>query len=190
VDAELVRLALAGDQSACRDLVLAYQGPLYRMLLRMVRDPSLAEDLAQDTFVKAFRALPSFDPERKLSSWLLKIGHNTALDHLRRRAAPTVPLDGGAHEGGGLAMRLADTTAPDPATAARGHQLARDLSAAVTGLDPLYRELLLLRFQEGLSYQEIAELSGLPLGTVKVRLHRGRALLARALEGLGWGRPE
>jgi RNA polymerase sigma-70 factor, ECF subfamily len=185
---ELVRGALAGDPEACRDLVERHQGALYRLLLRLVRDPALAEDLAQEAFVKAFRSLASFDPARRFSSWLLKIGHNTALDHLRRRRVPTVPLAGEdeGHHRAPLA-KLADPGIANPEERARGVDLARELTAVVAGLEPGYRELVLLRYQEELSYQEIVELTGLPLGTVKVRLHRARALLAKGLAERGWG---
>lgn len=184
-DSEAVRQALSGSQEACRELVLRYQGPVYRLLLRMVRDPALAEDLAQEAFVKAFRALASFDPARKFSSWLFKIAHNTALDLLRRPGCPTVPLEGEEEERG-LVARIADTASPDPEAMTRAKDLARDLTKVVGALDPIYREPVLLRYQEGMSLREIQEVTGLPLGTVKVRLHRGRKLLVHALAGRGW----
>ena len=185
--AQLAADAAAGSQDAFRTLVLRHQDRVYRLVLRMVRDAGVAEDLTQETFLKAYRALGSYDPRWKLASWLLKIAHNATIDHLRRQLLDTRPLENGAdEEGSGPIAQLADESLPDPEQSARGHALARDLHTAVGALDPAYRELLLLRFQEGLAYHEIAAVTGLPLGTVKVRLHRGRKRLADALAAGGW----
>ena len=188
-DAELVARALAGSQDAYRELVLRFERPVYALILRMVNDPPTAEDLAQDAFVKAFRNLATYDPGRKLSSWLFKIAHNTTLDHLRRSGLATVPLEGGADEddGGSLADVLADASAEGPAAAAERHDLARALERAIATLRPEYREAVVMRYVEGLSYDEIAEATALPLGTVKTFLHRARKALARTLAAAGWG---
>ena len=92
-DHELVAAALDGSQEAYRQLVVRFERPLYSLIARMVNDRLAAEDLAQETFVKAFRHLGSYDRTHKFSSWLFKIAHNTALDHLRRRELKTVPLE-------------------------------------------------------------------------------------------------
>lgn len=185
--AQLAAAAAAGSQEAFRTLVLRHQDRVYRLVLRMVRDPGVAEDLTQETFLKAYRALGSYDPRWKLASWLLKIAHNATIDHLRRQRLDTRPLESGADEdASGPIAQLADESLPDPEQRARGQALARDLQTAVGALEPAYRELLLLRFQEGLAYHEIAAVTGLPLGTVKVRLHRGRKRLAEALAAGGW----
>ena len=185
--AQLAAAAAAGSQEAFRTLVLRHQDRVYRLVLRMVRDAGVAEDLTQETFLKAYRALGSYDPRWKLASWLLKIAHNATIDHLRRQRLDTRPLESGADEdASGPIAQLADLSMPDPEQRARGQALARDLQTAVGALEPPYRELLLLRFQEGLAYHEIAAVTGLPLGTVKVRLHRGRKRLAEALAAGGW----
>jgi RNA polymerase sigma-70 factor (ECF subfamily) len=185
--AQLAAAVAGGSQDAFRTLVLRHQDRVYRLVVRMVRDPAVAEDLTQETFLKAYRAMGSYDPRWKLGSWLLKIAHNATIDHLRRQRLDTRPLEAAPDEdGGGLIDRLADDSLPDPEQRARGMALARGLQDAVGALEPAYRELVLLRFQEGLSYQEIAQISGLPLGTVKVRLHRGRKRLAEALASQGW----
>ena len=191
VDPEGARLAVAaagGSAEAFRAIVERYQDAVFRLVVRMVRDPGLAEDIAQETFLKAYRALPGYDPRWKLSSWLLKIAHNATIDHLRRQRLDTTPLDLGADaESGSPIDRLADDSVLDAEQRLRGRALARDLQTALGSLDPVYRELLLLRFQEGMAYQEIADVTGLPLGTVKVRLHRGRKRLADLLAARGWG---
>src|SRR5881227_3973330 len=119
-DAELVASTLRGSQDAFRELVVRFERPVYSLVQRMVQDPATAEDLAQEVFVKAFRALRSYDPRWKFSSWLFKIAHNTTIDHLRRGAPETVPLEGGEDDEGrgGLAAVLADQSVEDPGAGA------------------------------------------------------------------------
>ncbi|MFQ5527993.1 MAG: sigma-70 family RNA polymerase sigma factor [Thermoanaerobaculia bacterium] len=182
-----VARAIKGSQEAYARLVAAYQRPLFSVIVRMVRDPALAEDLTQESFVKAFRALESFDTSRKFSSWLFTIAHNTTIDHVRRRQVSTVPLDGSNREDDdrGLA-HLAVATDASPEEDMAHRELAGDLETALTRLRPEYAEVLVLRFQQDLSYEEIAEITCLPLGTVKTHLYRARKALAEALEKRGW----
>jgi RNA polymerase sigma-70 factor (ECF subfamily) len=184
-DAELIQEALDGSQEAHRQLVLRYQRPVWGLLQRMVRDRMLAEDLAQEVFVKAFRALGTFDPSRKFSSWLFKIAHNTAIDHLRRKDLNTVALETPDGEPDLLAV-VPDSDAESPDSALQRRDLARDMEDSLERLRPEYREVVLLRFHEGLSYEEIAEVTGLPLGTVKTHLFRARKAMARYLTSRGW----
>ncbi len=167
-------------------MVEKYETPVYRLLLRLVRDPSRAEDLSQEAFIKAYRALRSYDPNRRFLSWIFKIAHNTAIDSMRRKQLDTVALETPGEELPGPIARTEDATVLAPDTVVQGRDLARDLTAAVAELDLHYRELVLLRFQEGLSYQEIVEVTGLAMGTVKTRLHRGRKQLADQLRMAGW----
>jgi RNA polymerase sigma-70 factor (ECF subfamily) len=185
-DADLVGQALRGSQDAYRELVLRYQRPVYGLALRMVRDAALAEDLAQEVFLKAFRSLDSFAPERRFSSWLLKIAHNACLDHLRRRRPRLEPLEGDEDDPGPL-LRLADPAAESPLARREGADLRRALERAIAALRPEYREIVLLRHREDLSYEEIVEITGLPLGTVKTHLHRARRAMAEVLARDGWG---
>lgn len=190
-DAELVAEALRGHQEAFRELVVRFERPVYSLVVRMVQDPATAEDLAQEVFIKAFRRLDTYDPQRKLASWLFKVAHNTTIDHLRRNAPDTVPLEGDrseAEEGrGGLAAVLADESLEDPSAAAERKDMARSLERAIARLRPEYREVVVLFYLEGASYQEICEAVGLPLGTVKTNLHRARKELAQEMAALGWG---
>ncbi|HSU84656.1 MAG TPA: sigma-70 family RNA polymerase sigma factor, partial [Thermoanaerobaculia bacterium] len=125
-DAELVASAVRGSQDAFRELVKRFERPVYSLVLRMVQDPAAAEDLAQEVFVKAFRALGSYDPQWKFSSWLFKIAHNTTIDHLRRGTPETVPLETQADDDrGSLSAVLADGSVENPQAAAERHDLAR-----------------------------------------------------------------
>jgi RNA polymerase sigma-70 factor (ECF subfamily) len=187
-DAELVARAREGRQEAFREIVVRFERPIYSLVVRMLQDPAAAEDLAQEVFIKAFRRLDTYDPQRKLSSWLFKIAHNTTIDHLRRHMPETVPLEAEKDDGrGGLAAVLADSSSESPATAAERRDMARSLERAIAGLRPEYRESVVLFYIEGASYQEICEATGLPLGTVKTNLHRARKELAQAMSDLGWG---
>lgn len=185
-DEQLVKLVLSGSEDAFRDLVRRYQRPIYALILRMVRDPSDAEELAQEVFVKAYRALDRFDRSRKFSSWLFKIAHNTSIDRLRRKQLATVPLESSEDEVDPISV-VPDGGTLSPAAAVESGQLAAAFEVALGRLRPAYREVLILRFQEGLAYEEIAEVTGLSLGTVKTHLHRARKKMAEELTKMGWG---
>ncbi len=184
----LIRAAQQGSEEACRDLVRRFERPVFSLIVRMVRDPALAEDLSQEVFVKAFRALDSFQPGRKFSSWLFKIAHNTAIDHLRRKTPSTVALETDLDRVDPIDV-VADSRVETPEAVAVRGDLARAFEEALGRLRPQYREVVVLRFQEGLAYEEIAEVTGLPLGTVKTHIHRARKALAEEMIQMGWGPP-
>lgn len=188
-DAELVASARAGSQDAFRDLVVRFERPVYSLIVRMVQDPATAEDLAQEAFVKAYRSLHLYDDSRKLASWLFKIAHNTTIDFLRKNALDTVSLEAPDDDGGrgGLGAVLSDSSVENPAAAAERRDMARSLERAIARLRPEYREAVVMFYLEGASYQEICEISGLPLGTVKTNLHRARKELAQEMTALGYG---
>jgi RNA polymerase sigma-70 factor (ECF subfamily) len=191
-DPELVANALAGGpgaQEAFREIVKRFERPVYSLIGRMVHDPVLAEDLAQEVFVKAFRRLDTYDPERKFSSWLFKIAHNTTIDHLRKGVPDTVPLEAEKDDGPDLSAVLSDGSVEDASAAAERRQMARALERAIAGLRPEYREVVVLFYVEGVSYPEITESTGLPSGTVKTYLHRARKELAQSMAALGWAPP-
>lgn len=192
-DAELVERALSGGpggggaEDAYAELLRRYERPVFTLVLRMVRDRTLAEDLAQDAFVKAFSKLATYDPSRKFSSWLFKVAHNTAIDHLRRREVDTVSIDepvGGEEDS--PVRQVEDEETESPGAAAERSDLSRALTRAVARLRPEYREVVSLRYQAGLEYGEIVEATGFPLGTVKTYLHRARKELAELMAAEGW----
>ena len=154
----------------------------------MVQDPATAEDLAQEVFVKAFRRLGTYDPQWKFSSWLFKIAHNTTIDHLRRGAPETVPLET-AWRTTGEPRRRARRSRRSRAPRRRrsGGTWAARSSAPSPACAPSTGSAVLMFYAHGASYQEICEATGLPLGTVKTNLHRARKELAQVMSGLGLG---
>jgi RNA polymerase sigma-70 factor (ECF subfamily) len=187
-DAELVERALAGAEDGFLGLVTRYERPVYNLLVQMLRNPALAEELAQDTFFRAFSRLRTYDSSYRFINWILRIAHNLAVDTLRRRAVTEVSADDpGAPD---VAVRVAHASDPDADAGreAERRQLARALDAALARLRPEYRRLVVLRYQEDLSHDDISVITGLPVGTVKSYLHRARAEMAGLLERAGWGR--
>jgi RNA polymerase sigma-70 factor (ECF subfamily) len=186
-DVELVRGALDGSEPAFREIVVRYQRPVFGLIVRMVKDPGRAEELAQDTFIKAFRALDTYDVRRRFSSWLLTIAHHVVIDELRKSAVNTRSLDEMVDESG-QRMEFPDTRSSTPAALAERAALATALQTAIGNLRPEYREVVTLRYEQELDYEEIADITGLPLGTVKSSLFRARKELAQEMDALGWRR--
>jgi RNA polymerase sigma-70 factor (ECF subfamily) len=185
-DADLVASALDGSQDAFRVLADRYAGGVFNLILRLVRDHGVAEELTQDALVKAFVALRSFDPACRFSPWLFRIAHNTAIDYLRRRRPETVPIAEDAEHGGGHPV-LVDRHERSPLEHAELADLRAALDWALSQLRPEYRRLVVLRYQEDQSYEDIAAALGVPLGTVKSHLHRARQAMAALLQEAGWG---
>jgi len=164
----------AADPDQLHDLMVEHSEAVYRLALGVVRDPALAEDVAQDTMVKAWMALPTFRGEGSLRGWILRIAHNTAISTLRARRAIVIdPFD------------MPEETQPPERTVERKVEGAQAIAAfedALDLLDDLSRSIVVLRELEGLSYEEISDLLKVPLPTVKTRLLRARRRLGTALE--------
>jgi RNA polymerase sigma-70 factor, ECF subfamily len=138
--------------------------------------------LAQDTFVKAFRSLPAFDPTRRLSSWLFRIAHNAGIDNLRRsRASRTQPP--GADRPGSPGQDVPSPPVPDPV---ERQALGEALQDALSHLRPDQRTAIVLRYEEGLPFEEIGRVLGIPETTARSHVHRARKDLARRLSQAGW----
>src|SRR5215467_5806430 len=187
-DQEVVVLARAGKDAAYRELVRRYERPVFSLIYRMVRDRALAEDLAQETFIKVLNGIRSYRPEYKFSSWIFKIANNAAIDHLRRRDLDTLSLDGSPHaqtaeEMQATALQL-DGRGESPLDAVTSRELGSQIERAIARLRPEYRACILLRHVEGHSYEEIAQMLDLPLGTVKTYIHRARNELRVYLESV------
>lgn len=152
------------------------------MLVRLTGDRALAEDLAQETFIKAVRGLAAFDVNRRLSAWILRIAHNTAIDAMRRRGIRTVSIDTTTSAG---APPL-DPAAPATADPVERAALNRALETAMAALRPDQRAAIALRYEEGLSFEEIGQVLGMPEVTARSHVHRARKELARVLAAAGW----
>jgi RNA polymerase sigma-70 factor (ECF subfamily) len=187
-DADVVALAQRGREDAFRELVRRYERPVFSLIFRMVRDTALAEDLAQDSFIKVLNNIDKYRPEFKLSSWLFKIANNVTIDHLRRRQLNTISMDGSPHastaadvESTRFDVASSDENALDEM---ESKELGSAIERAIASLRPEYRSCILLRHVEGRSYEEIAATLDLPLGTVKTYIHRARHELREQLEHL------
>ncbi len=177
-DQEIVALAREGREAAYRELIRRYERPVFSLILRMVRDRQLAEDLAQETFIKALNAIATYRPEFKFSSWIFKIANNAAIDQLRRREVDTLSIDGApnatsADDIEATALQVGDK-GETPLAELEARELGTHIERAISRLRPEYRSCIMLRHVEGLAYEEIAQLLDLPLGTVKTYIHRAR----------------
>jgi RNA polymerase sigma-70 factor (ECF subfamily) len=186
-DADVVLHAQRGREDAFRELVRRYERPIFSLIYRMVRDRETAEDLAQDTFIKVLNHIDRYRPEFRLSSWLFKIANNVAIDFLRKRQIATISIDGSPH-----AATAAEVEATSFDVRARQESALEELEArelggaierAIARLRPEYRSCIMLRHVDDRSYEEIATILDLPLGTVKTYIHRARHELREALEG-------
>jgi RNA polymerase sigma-70 factor (ECF subfamily) len=181
-DRDLVRQCLEGSAAAFEEIVRRYQAPLLNLATRIIRDHDEAQDIAQEAFVKAYGALGRYDPVFPFRVWLFKIVYNVAIDHVRRRRTGMISLDAPLKVGGeDLAWELPDAGAASPLEAAEAQDQRAALNAAMEKLPPALRAAIVLRHVEDLSYEEIASTLGIPLGTVKIRIHRGREALGRIL---------
>jgi RNA polymerase sigma-70 factor (ECF subfamily) len=179
-DERLVELSLDGDEGAFGILVRRYQRRLTAFLSQLVGDIELARELSQEAFVRAWSALERFNPKYRFSTWLFRIAHNLGIDQLRRRRLQTTPLYRTDSEGDEVEVVVPDLE-KDPLGHLENRALASELREVIDGLRPEYRELVLLRHFGGLSYQEIADFTEMPLGTVKNKLFRAHSVLRKAL---------
>jgi RNA polymerase sigma-70 factor, ECF subfamily len=156
VDQDVVRLAALGHESAYRELIRRYERPVFSLIYRMVRDRELAEDLAQETFIKVLNAIDSYRPEYKFSSWIFKIANNAAIDQLRRRSLDTLSLDGSPHAESAEAIEATTLQIGDDRESQLDEVANRELGAmieeAIGQLRPEYRNCILLRHVEGRPY--------------------------------------
>jgi len=188
-DAPLVERARRGDTRAFEMLVVKYQRRIERLIARMVRDTDLVQDIAQESFIRAYRALPQFRGEAAFYTWLYRIAVNTAkkaLVELKRDPLVIEAARGGNGQEDDETSRaereLSDGETPDAVLASK--EIARTVNAAIEALSDDLRQAITLREIEGLSYEEIAELMNCPIGTVRSRIFRAREAIAQRLRPL------
>lgn len=189
-EAKLVERLKRRDEAAFSQFVLVYQQRVYSLLARMLANREEAKDVAQDVFLSVFKNIDSFRGDAKLSTWLYRVAVNHCKNRIKmldRRSARKHDVidearEGAVSDGGVLGGRPAR-----PDEAAQGSELEQAVRKALASLDEEHRELIVLRDLEGLAYEEIVTITGLPDGTVKSRLHRARAALKEAVEkSVGW----
>lgn len=187
-DQEVVAEARAGREAAYRELIRRYERPVFSLVYRMVRDREVAEDLAQETFVKTLNAISSYRPEFKFSSWIFKIANNTAIDHLRKRELATLSIDGAPDAVTPDSIEATTLQVSDrresPLAELEARELGGAIETAIARLRPEYRACIMLRHVDGRAYEEIADMLDLPLGTVKTYIHRARHELRDLLADL------
>jgi RNA polymerase sigma-70 factor, ECF subfamily len=185
-EAGLIDRLVLRDERAFNALVKAYERRVFGLVLRMIGNPAEAEDLAQEVFVQVFKAIGSFRRESKLSTWIYRIAINLCKNrgkYLRvRHAGEQEPLDAQLERVPALDSRGSYSDIPRPDDMASGKQAERIVQRAIAELEPSFRECLILRDVEDLSYEDIGEITGLPEGTVKSRIHRARAQLKDMVE--------
>ncbi len=172
-----IEQALQGDQKAFGDLVRAYQRPVYNLTYRMLGDPAEAEDAAQETFLRAYAKLATYQPGRKFVNWLLSIASHHCIDRLRRRGrAPQVSLDGPAPS------EWITSNAPQPDQVISKKEEREQVRQLLETLPPDYRAAVVLRYWYDLSYREIAATMDTTESAIKSRLHRARRMMAENLQ--------
>ena len=179
-DVDLIAAVLEGDQERFGELVNRYQGRLVNYLFRLLRDYGEANDLAQEVFLKVYRALDRYNPKYKFSTWLFRVAQNAAIDEIRKRRLQLVSMDRPLADG---EQRTWEFPSEDrgPYGDLRNVERGAAIQQAIDQLPWEYRELIVLRHYGELSYEEIATLKGMPLGTVKNKLFRGRQMLKERL---------
>jgi RNA polymerase sigma-70 factor (ECF subfamily) len=181
-DSRLVQKALKGDRKAFEMIILRYQQPLVNYLGRMTGERETALDFAQDIFLKAYASLASYRPSFKFSTWLFKIASNHMIDYWRKKKITAVSLDQPYDDDNGSPRIQVEDREP---SVARKYELAEvraKIERALGGIPEALRELFVLRHVSEFSYEEIADIKGLPVGTVKNRVFQAKEMLRRQLE--------
>jgi RNA polymerase sigma-70 factor, ECF subfamily len=181
---DLVRRCLAREVRAYRELIRRYQTPVVNLAWRITGNPDDAAEVAQETFIRVLRSLHTYDPERPLKTWLFKIAANLALDAIRRRKRRPVSIGDLFDEDEGPMLEAVEP-GPGPDAQLLVERSGERFDQLVSEMPEHYQAILFLRYREDLAYEEIAETLGIPLGTVKVRLHRAHEILRRKLTARG-----
>jgi RNA polymerase sigma-70 factor (ECF subfamily) len=185
IDQQLVERAQRGDKRAVELLVEKYQRKLARLLSRLIRDPGEVEDVTQEAFIKAYRALPSFRGDSAFYTWLYRIGINTAKNYLvamGRRAPTSTEMEAEEAEGHESGELLRDINTPESLLLTK--EIGNTVNSAIEALPEELRSAIQLRELEGMSYEEIAKLMDCPIGTVRSRIFRAREAIAERLKPL------
>ncbi len=182
-NSELIKQAIDGDEKAYKKLLENYRAAIYNLLYRMVRNKEETEDLVQEAFMKAFSALPSFNEEYAFSTWLYKIAINNCIDHMRKKKLKTYSINKPVQSNDGELRREFPDSSMSPDRQILTEERSKLIDEAIQGLPENYKIAIILRHTEEKSYEEIAEILSIPLGTVKARIFRAREMLKKNLKG-------
>ncbi len=174
-DGELIQTAIRGREDGFEELVRRYQRPITGYIYRMLNNYDASLDVTQEVFIKVYNSLERYSSEYKFSTWLYRIAHNAAIDHMRRNSVNQQSIE--AENADGSYQLQIESTQPNPEQQRERSEWRREIETVVKCLPQVYRELILLRHSQDLSYDEIAEITNLPLGTVKNRLFRAREMM-------------
>ena len=174
-DGDLIIGAIRGSENGFEELVRRYQRPIISYVYRMLSDYDAALDVTQEVFIKVYNSLEKYSSEYKFSTWLYRIAHNAAIDYMRRNSMFTQSIEA-ENEDGTYQLQI-ESRSPSPELEHERREWRTEIDTVVKCLPTVYRELILLRHTQDLSYDEIAEVTNLPLGTVKNRLFRAREMM-------------
>ena len=174
-DVELIAKAISGREDGFEELVRRYQRPITNYVFRMLNDYDASLDVTQEVFIKVYNSLARYSSEYKFSTWLYRIAHNAAIDYIRRRSPHELSIET-ENKDGAYQLQI-ESPNPTPEQDRERSEWRTEIESVVKCLPTVYRELILLRHAQDLSYDEIAEVTGLPLGTVKNRLFRAREMM-------------
>ncbi len=174
-DVELIAKAISGREDGFEELVRRYQRPITNYVFRMLNDYDASLDVTQEVFIKVYNSLSRYSSEYKFSTWLYRIAHNAAIDHIRRRSPNEQSIET-ENKDGAYQLQI-ESPNPTPEQDRERSEWRTEIETVVKCLPQVYRELILLRHAQDLSYDEIAEITNLPLGTVKNRLFRAREMM-------------
>jgi RNA polymerase sigma-70 factor (ECF subfamily) len=183
-DDQLIAHALQGDQKAYEALLVRHNKAIFHVVLKIVRNKEEAQDLVQETFMKAFNALASYRSEYRFSTWLYKIAANCAIDFVRKKRIEALSLDKPIETKDGQVEFEVPDTSWDPEQDLVRKQKLKSIDEAIDSLPAKYREVIIYRHRDDKPYEEIAGILRVPVGTVKARIFRARELLKKKLKSI------
>jgi RNA polymerase sigma-70 factor (ECF subfamily) len=184
-DVDLITRSISGLEDSFEELVRRYQRPIAGYVFRLIGDYESSLDVTQEVFIKVYNSLERYRSDYKFSTWLYRIAHNAAIDHLRRNSINTQSIE--TESADGTYQLQLESPLPSPEQNRERSEWKAEIKAVIRLLPPAYRELIVLRHSQDLSYDEIAEVMGLPLGTVKNRLFRAREMMREIFLQRGFG---
>lgn len=183
-DGELIEKSLGGREDVFEELVRRYQRPIIAYVYRMLNNYEASLDVTQEVFIKVYNSLARYSSDYKFSTWIYRIAHNAAIDYMRKNSVSKLSIE--AENADGTYQLQIESLNPTPEQERERTEWRREIESVVRCLPTVYRELILLRHAQDLSYDEIAEITNLPLGTVKNRLFRAREMMREIFNDRGF----